>query len=320
VFERVTIETNMLFRALAIFGVVAHHADFIAFPGGAAFLLALAGYNYQRFKLKSFVRENSPWPSTARYEIRLVRPYLIVVCLFFAWKGVFQWDTLLMVSVLLGNESVTIFRLWFIQALVQATLLIAVIFSIPSVRRAAQQKGWLVALMLFAASTTLTLINRAYPDLPLIGGELTLGRWLSVVFLGWLAGEAQSRWQKAIFIAITLAYCTYFFELTSTTYWIAVGFSATVLLESFPGPQAFAALVNNVARSSYYTYLSHLAVFYVVELGLRSDSPAVWTCIAMFVGWLAWYVVEKRGVPFLAINTLRSIWSRKASARTLPER
>jgi len=316
-FNRGVLETNMLFRALAIFGVVAHHANFIVFPGGAAFLLALAGYNYRKFKFNSFVRDDSSWPSTTRYLAKLVRPYLAVVGLYFIWKGTFEWDTLLLVSVTLGNHAASIFPLWFIQVLVQAVVLIAVIFSIPAMRSAAKEQGWTMALLLFAASTALTLINRAYPDLPLIGGELTLGRWFSLVFLGWLACEARSALKKAVFVVISIVYSLYFYEFTSTTYWIMVGFSATVLVGSLPAPQAIAVLANNVARASYYIYLSHIATFHIVSVALPIDTPAVRTAVAMFFGWLAWYVVDDKRAFHLVIGTLRNGFGRSVERANL---
>lgn len=284
-------ETNLILRAAAIMAVVSGHVQLLIVPGGAAFLFALTGFNFRRFKFSSFLRDDSPWPSIWRYEKKILIPYFVAVLSYFAWKGVFEADVLLLYSNFLRVHGVAIFPIWFIEVLVQCVLVLGLLFWLRPVRAFAKSNMALfsvLALCFFAALKF--ALNYAW-DTDYLYNRVP-HHYMVIVWLGWCAASAASANQKAIITALT-AVVAYWYGLSTTSLWIFLGLAAIMWTPLALVPTALSPVLIYTANSSYYIFLTHMASAHILREVLHNDSPAAQFAAGIGGGLLAWVIFDK---------------------------
>lgn len=285
------LETNMIFRAAAILAVVAGHAQLADVEGGAYFLLALAGFNFRRFKLPAFVRDDGPWPSLLRYQRKILTPYLIAVLAYFAWRRTMEVDVLYLYSNLLRTTGTAIFPIWFIQVLFQCTLLLSVPFAFAPVRRAATSHGFAFALVLLAACAVLAFAGDRAFDLDALYRRTPLSM-MALVALGWAAASPRCGWQRAV--VVVLIPCVAAAMTSGTTMlWLVIGLTSIVLVPTMRAPRAVKRGVDVVARASYYLFLLHMTAFHGLGM-IGADAPFALFAGGVAFGLAGWYVIERR--------------------------
>jgi len=279
-------------RALAIVLVVGTHVGSLDVLGGAHLLLVVAGWNFAHFLL----------PGTAGTAKRIVRSAALVALPSAAWLAyrAAVTDDVTVANVLLvsGFTKAGTPGYWFVEVLVHALLVLAVVFAVPIVRRTERAHGFAVALMALGVAL---LLRATVP-----GGATFIEQHMSTAgavwffALGWLARRAETRLQKAAVLAIALALLPGTFGDLSREGIVLAGLALLVGLARVPVPRLAVAAVGLVASASLYIYLTHYAVYPVLQPHL---PPALVVALSVATGVLSWQGTRLVG---RAVNRIRT--------------
>ncbi|WP_310529696.1 non-ribosomal peptide synthetase, partial [Nocardioides sp.] len=138
------VETSVVLRALAIFTIVASHANLFTLTGGAHVLLAIVGFNLGRFRLGDQPRRERIH-AMLRGIGRVVVPSVLVIGIVAAASAEITWkQAALLTWVTEWDWSEPRWSYWFIEALTVSSLLLTALLAIPVVDRASRR--WPFAL------------------------------------------------------------------------------------------------------------------------------------------------------------------------------
>ena len=289
-------ETNVVLRAVAIFMIVASHADLTSLEGGAHALLMVAGFNFARFQLAS----GRMWRSIAR----IVVPSVAWIALMAATQDEFGLPNVLLVNGLVDRPDLN-WAYWYVEAVVQILVVLAVVLAVPAVRRFERSHSWAMAAAVLGVGLFIRFdvwnwfavhhrVNRPQHVL-----------WLFA--LGWCAALATSKWQRAALSAVAAwAVHDYFMAMNRQ----GVVLAAAVLLlwaPRLPVPRLLNRAVGTVAAASLAIYLTHWEVYPLLE----KQSPPLAAAAALAVGVLAYQLLLRPGQGVYT-TTWTPGWSRAA--------
>ncbi|MDK1384938.1 AMP-binding protein [Sinorhizobium sp. 8-89] len=272
------IGTDLLIRALAILLVVLHHEILWPIPGGSAAMVILAGFGVARFQRGALL---------SGAVLRLLRPltqilmpyYLIVVGYTLAW-GEIPWASVF----LLGNlgladpehHSMVPYLYWFIEAYCQMLVVFAALFAVPSVRRAAASKPFMLGMALLAAALVARL---ALPLVVDMGNRqiFTLPWIFHLAVIGWCAAVAETRLERGVLMLAGTAIFLFFglyegvWIGTKIKYLLQIPVLAALLfLPQIRMPQWIAKLILPISAAGFHIYILHR---FVPELLLPPLQP-----------------------------------------------
>jgi AMP-binding enzyme/Phosphopantetheine attachment site len=279
---RATVETAVLVRALAVIFVVGEHAHLWAIVGGAHLLLALSGWTFARFIL---VGDASPARATGgSVPVRILRSTTRIAVPSAAWiafrallHNVRFVDILLVGSLL----PPLVPGYWFVDALVQILLLLALLFTLPALRHLESRHPFGFA----AAVLSLALLGRFYPTangwwftVDLYSTQVVL--WLFV--LGWMTQRATTTAQRWTTAAATVVLVPTFFGADALRSVIVVGGLLLLLFRpTLTVPPVVVTAATTVASASLAIYLTHFGVLPLCSFGV---GPEVVVAAALVVG------------------------------------
>jgi acyl-CoA synthetase (AMP-forming)/AMP-acid ligase II len=244
------IETNVVLRALAIVLVVGNHTDTWRLLGGAHVLLAIAGYNFARFTLQS-----------GRQALGIARIAIPAVCwigLVAAFRDDFSLAHALLVNAQLGEVG-NRWAYWYVEALVQLLVPLALLFAIPVVRSMERRRGLEVAVAVLAVGIVLRL--------HLVGpgpAEPHFYRAHEVLWLfaaGWVALKATAVWQRIALSVVVVAMLPGFFGEGQREAVVGVGVLLLVWVPQLSVPRVAVPVISRLAAASLYIYLTHWQVY-----------------------------------------------------------
>lgn len=272
------VETNVVLRAVAIVLIVGNHTGLFLVPGGAHVLFAGAGFNFARFQ----VGDASRWRSV----LRLAVPAVVWIGGAAALRDDFGAAHALLVHGWLDGTGRWMY--WFVEALVQVLLVLAIVFSVPAVRRAERRAPFSFAVGLLALTSLPAF------DLVDIGALGDLHRssyrpheiaWLFA--LGWAMARATDPMHRIGLSAFTLLAVPAYFGDTTRTVVVVVGMLALAWVSRVPVPRPVNGLVGVVASASLYIYLTH------VQIHPLFDPPALAVLASLLFGVAAWKSVTR---------------------------
>jgi surface polysaccharide O-acyltransferase-like enzyme len=252
------VETNVLLRALGIVTIVATHTGLIAFMGGAHVILAVAGFNVARFQLTASPRVERV-RSVLRATARIALPSMALIALVSLYR-----PQLGVPQILLSNNLVTMhwqepaWHYWFIEAIVQLLLFVAVLMAIPAVDRWERRHPF--ALPMLVATVGLVFVFKVF-DIP---GETDPQRSYACLFLfayGWAAARARTRHQRWMVTLFVLGTVWTFVPGVPRTAYIMIGILALVWVQHVRVPAWLATVAGVLAAASMWIYLVHWEVF-----------------------------------------------------------
>ena len=270
------VETTIALRAVAMILIVATHAGLVGLPAGAHVLLAVAGYNFARFQLRS----NRRWPAIARVAV----PSIAWIALVAVLTGDYPLSTVLLVHNAVGGAAWTAaWRFWFIDVLVQTLVGAALLFSIPAVRRV--ERRWPFGLAAVAVGVALVLRHDVFDVLlsSREGGRTATALWAFTI--GWAAARATTRPQQLLVTAAVPVAVVGFFSSDLRVAMIMVGLAALVWLPRVALPRPVIPAVRTIAAASLAIYLVHWNVF--PWLG-DMTNPLVATVGSLGAGIVLW--------------------------------
>jgi acyl-CoA synthetase (AMP-forming)/AMP-acid ligase II len=285
------VETNVVVRALAIFTIVASHANLLTLLGGAHLLLAAIGFNFARFQLTDAPRRQRSrriLTATARVAV----PSMLVIGVFSVvglWAEGLTWRQVLLVN---GLTSTTWTEpgwfFWFIEALVHTLLLLAVLLAVPRFHawERAHPFGFAMALVGLGLATRYDLVG-------LPGDNIHRAHvvfWL--VALGWAAARATTVRQRLLVSLVAVVTVAGALGDWQRDAYVALGLLALVWIPHVRLPDPVARLVGVLASASLWIYLTHWQVYPHVE----DTVPWLATALSLAVG-ITCAAVADSGIP-----------------------
>ena len=273
-----SMETNVVLRAAAIVAIVATHSGAVMLQGGAHVLLAVAGYNYARFRLLA-ADTAGHLRGSASSVARIAVPTAIWLAFQFTYAEPFTAPRVLFVNNYLGSG---LWEYWYLEALLQILVVLAVAFAFPGVRAFERRHRFGVAMGVLAAATALRF------DALDIGSS---GQWMyrpdTIVWcfaLGWAAQRAATIGPRAIVTVVGLVCVVDFFDSSVRGLAVAVGLALLLWLPRLPVPHTLRPAVAALAAASLWIYLTHWAVLPPLRGVL---PPVAVVAVALAVGVLA---------------------------------
>jgi acyl-CoA synthetase (AMP-forming)/AMP-acid ligase II len=275
------VETNVVLRALAIVFVVGTHARLFSLPGGAHLLLGIAGFNFARFQLGS--------GHHVRSILRIAIPSMCLIGLIAAARDDFGLAHAFLVNGQLGATGADArWRFWFIEALVQILVVLALALVIPAVRRLERRHAYGFALGVLLAGLLVRFDVVGFPDMarPIFRPHEVF--WLFAA--GWVAARATSRSRKLVLSAVVVLAVPGFFEQTERTLIVGAGLLVLVWLPSVAVVKPVNRVAGVVAGASLYVYLTHSEVYPLV---LDHFGSLAAVTVAIAAGILTWMVAQR---------------------------
>ncbi|KEA65004.1 Long-chain-fatty-acid--CoA ligase [Marinobacterium lacunae] len=278
--------TELVTRVLAILAVVVAHQTHWPVYGGAAAMVMLMGMSVSSFRWNSLIQGDMRTYFAPMLGV-LVPYYLILAGYSLAW-GEVPWVS----ALLLGNFGLTTpqthemlpFLYWFVEAYVQISLLIALPFLIPPIRRRlASIHPFHFGLGLFALAL---LLRVTIPEIwPMKGrAQFTLPWVLYLFALGWCVSTAENTRARVLVIALGCFIMPLAAYMGGNWYggWIKYMslLGVLVLLTLVPSiavPRWSVRPLMRMAQAAFAIYLLHRLVPVVLMpmFGLEGHSPLI---------------------------------------------
>lgn len=278
------VDTSVVLRAVAIFAVVATHANVWTVLGGAHLLLAVAGWNLARFQLSAPTRRGR-----LRHALSSLAQLVVPASLWIAGVGLltgtYTWLSATYTNGFLGGEQWTAdWEFWFLEALVWTTLAAVGLLAVPALDRLERRAPFRFALAL----TVLALAFRFW----WVGLEAgptnryTIGLAALFVLLGWTASRADTRARRWTVVALAAVATFGFFGDPWREALVVAGIAVLVLVPTLRLPRLLVPVVSLVASSSLFVYLTHWQVYPHLE----DHYPVLATLASFAAGIAVWWV------------------------------
>jgi acyl-CoA synthetase (AMP-forming)/AMP-acid ligase II len=284
------VETSVLLRAAAIVAVVGSHAGWFRLRGGAHLLLIVAGYNLARFM----------WPpgggglhaGSCRAIARVALPAAIWLAILMSRTDDYGWSSVVLLSSYLGEPGWSpAWRYWFVEALVLILVGVALLTSVPAVRRVDRRRPLLIPAGVLVVGLLLRfdLLRPVDSSEPLLVPHRVL--WL--VALGVVLARVGTWRGRAAASTVALVTVPGFFGEPSRDAVVVVGVLLVAWLPSVTVPAVVARLVGVLAGASLYVYLTHFQVY--MPLQEAGVGAAASVAASLVVGVGAWAAVDAAG-------------------------
>lgn len=290
-----SIDTSVVLRAVGILLIVCTHMGIFRLAGGAHALLAVVGYNVARFQLVPDDLAGRARRSAITVA-RIAVPTSVWVGLNMLLVGGYSLGAMLLVNNYTGSANRTDGRweYWYFEAFVQIMIVLAIVFSIRSVRRAEQARPFVFAIGVLG----LTWLFR-FEVVNLGGAYNEIFRPHTVacfVALGWCAQRASTNAQRILVTVLAAVTTLGYFETVGRVdqldreLRILAAVLALVWIRSIRIPTPVAAVIGKIAAASMWIFLIHWQVWPLFTPWL-DDRVAYLATIGVGVG--VWCAVGK---------------------------
>lgn len=299
-------ETNVVLRAVATVLIVATHSGAVLLQGGAHVLLAVAGFNFARFRLPGAGRPGH-LRATAASLARIAVPTALWLAFQFTYAEPLEWPRAFLVNNYLGTG---LWEYWYLEALLQILVVASLVVALPRVAALERRRPFATAMAVLVAATALR-----YDALDIGSDEHWMYRPDTLLWcfaLGWAAQRADTTARRVAVTAVGAVCVWDFFDKPGREVFVAVGLLALVWLARVRVPAPAHRWVAAVASASLYVYLTQWAVLPV----LRGNLHGWWvTAVALALGLLAaalarvversvrrWWAAARRRRPTIALG------------------
>jgi acyl-CoA synthetase (AMP-forming)/AMP-acid ligase II len=301
-----SMEGNVVVRAIAIALVVGSHAGAFTLIGGAHVLLAVAGYNYARFRLPA-VEPAHPTRQTLASIARIAVPAGLWAAFQVTYAERFHPSRLLFVNNHLGTGF---WVYWYVEALLQILVVLALVFAVPQVRALERRHPGLVAVAVLTAAVALRMFGSPIETHvhPMHLPETVF--WCFAI--GWAAQRASGTVARLALSAVAWWGTGGFFYGASHEMVVLVGILVVIWVPRISVPWPANRLVAALAAASLYIYLVHFAVLRQLDGLLPPSALAV---AGLAAGWVA-FVLAGRAEAAI-VGAWRARRSRQTASRSV---
>ena len=278
------LDTTALLRTVGILAVVATHMHVWYFPGGSHLMLAVVGYNLSRFHL-SIDDTRDRVRASLRTVGRIAIPVVAFVGACMLLVGGYSLTTLALVNNYLGPEKHQNGRwhYWFIEALIQLTLLTTLLLAVPPVRRFERRCPYLFPLVLLAGALTFRYHWLVIEGLGNLRFRTHGVAWFFV--LGWLAQRSSTFGKRSVTTLLCLLTIPGFFGRPEREWFVALGIVLLVWSPHLPLPRPAIRPIATVAAASMWIYLSHFRIWPPLDRNLPPGAAYTITILAGIAIW-----------------------------------
>lgn len=311
-----TIETEVVIRMLAILAVVVNHASALVVGGGAEVLMILAGYNLGRYQ-KTRLAQGKGFSVALAFAQRILLPYYAILVAYLIAKRSFDVPSLLLVSNFSGRFGSLIEPFWFIEAIFQAFVVVALLSLLKPVQRAIAADPWRFGLICLVAAFALKCLATNLLDHARLENR-TPDATLYLIALGWCFNEANTRNRRLILTAAMAALVVLqvvgipgFFDAypPPTSYahaaWLVFCAAGLLWVRRLALPNVVHRFVGDIAAASFYIYLTHVVVLWLIywRLGFQDlfTNLAASVALGLAAWWAAGRIEELRGARALRL-------------------
>jgi acyl-CoA synthetase (AMP-forming)/AMP-acid ligase II len=312
-------------RNVAIFSVVANHLVDAKLDGGAIVLILLVGYSLAKYdgdRLPSSRLVNFFWSKLSRI---LVLYYFIVFSYFIATWGQYSLADALPWLLLVPNYdelSTSLYAYWFIGAYAQLVLLVAAVWQLPAIRRIFSERKTSFGYVALLVGFVIALIaERETPASLLYRNTFAI---FHVCMLGWCAFFAKSLQEKAIVSACAVLSVILFWSNPNVEWkpiyfdlFFLAGCLSVTWLGRVPVPRAIGSFLMWMASISFYIYIMHMIIVYIVledfSIKLYTDwrEKLLAGIVITVVGYLLSVILAALAARFMALieGRIRRFWT-----------
>ena len=283
------LDTTALLRAAGVLAIVATHMRLWYFPGGAHLLLAVVGYNVSRFHL-TIDDGRQRARAALRTIARTAMPVAAFVAVCMLLVGGYGLATLVLVNNYLGPPRHLDGRwhYWFIEAMVQLLLIVAVVLSIGPVRRLDRRFQYLVPLAALGVALVLREQWQTIDGTNNLRFQTHGVAWLFA--LGWLVHRSTTWPSRLLTTGLCVVTVPGFFGRPEREWFIIGGLALLLWIPAVPLPRLGARAVAVVAAASMGIFITHFRVFPPLD---RTLPRGVAFAVTVAVGVVAWCAAEQ---------------------------
>ncbi|TDD70094.1 AMP-dependent synthetase [Jiangella aurantiaca] len=276
------VETGAALRALAIVCVVGTHAGLFTLLGGAHVLVAVAGFNFARFRLTAADRATR----LRRQAVGIARiavPSMLWIGGVVLLTNQYGPLNVLLLNGLLGPPSWTSdWHFWFVEVLVYVLVVMAALLAVPSVDRLERRFPFMFPVVLLGWG----LLGRY--EVVDLGVPHTMPVFWLFAF-GWAAARASRWWQRLGLTLVLAVTVPGFFGNSAREVAIVAGIALLLWLVAVPFPAPSHRVVSVLASSSLYVYLTHWQVY----PHLDDIHPALAVAASLAAGAAVWWLAGR---------------------------
>jgi acyl-CoA synthetase (AMP-forming)/AMP-acid ligase II len=301
----VHMESSTLLRALAIFAIVASHANLITVMGGAHVLLGVMGLNMARLRLP-----DQPARRRVTGLLRAAAQIAVPAGLWIAgvglMTGMYEPSTALMLNNLVGSDEWDVqWQFWFLEAVVWAYVATAGLLMVPGISHVERRKPYHFAVAVLAVTVSVRYLVVGVTAGPVDRYALPVVLW--TIALGWLIARSTTTRQRVMTSVLVTASMYGFFDDLQREVLVVLGLLLVTWVPYIPVPRVVGRAVAVVASSSLFVYLTHWQVY----PSLEHDAPLAATLLSFVVGISVW---KAHGTISRWVSTTHLALSRRRSA------
>jgi acyl-coenzyme A synthetase/AMP-(fatty) acid ligase/peptidoglycan/LPS O-acetylase OafA/YrhL len=290
-------DSEMLLRGLAITGVVANHASVDTawhVAGGADVLMLLVGFNLARFNFGRLIGGQS-FDVLLSIVRRIILPYCLILWAYaLFYKGI-SVSSFLLVSNFEGRFQSFLTPYWFMEALFQCMIVLALLFRLAAVRQAAASDPYIFGLWFLGGTVALKAAAFAIFHHDRLQ-NMTPDAVLPLIACGWLIFFARTPGRKAVALVAALGFTALHVGVPAMggwdyasigqyrLIWLLAAIIALLYVPRIPLPPLLAKGVSAVAAASFTIYLVHVLPVHVMKFQLHVDDAPLIVAVAMAAG------------------------------------
>jgi acyl-CoA synthetase (AMP-forming)/AMP-acid ligase II len=297
------VDSEVLIRALAITAVVVNHVSSFVIGGGAEVLILLAGYNMAKYQRLHFFEGKGP-AILGSFVLRIIVPYYVLLLAYELIKQQVDLPSLLMVSNYFGRTASLIEPFWFLEALLQCTVVVVLIMAIRPIRAYAERDPWRFGLALLGAALIVKVAVASVLEM----GQL-MNRTADAVFFllafGWSVQQATDRPRRLLMTVIAAAFAA--MDANPVAIWLRTAhpgdishaiwlLGASLLIiwtPRIPIPKVIHPGVTTIAAAAFYIYLTHVIPVEVIYWMMGVHSVAINLGASLAVGIGVWAIFRR---------------------------
>jgi acyl-CoA synthetase (AMP-forming)/AMP-acid ligase II/surface polysaccharide O-acyltransferase-like enzyme len=270
-------DTSVALRAVSILLVVGSHIGTFTIRGGAAILLAIAGFNFARFHLGDADR-----PARIRHVgatvARIAVPSMVFIAAVTLLTGSYGWENPLLLNEAFGPRLGPHRHFWFIETLVYILLALLALLALPAVDRWERRWPFGFALAVLAAASTVRfdLVDLSYSD-----NLTTPATWFWLFALGWAIGKASGTWRRWLVTALVVGAVVGHHDDGLRVALVTAALLLLIWFPRLPTPSGVHRLAGVLAGASLYIYLTHWHVY--PHIAHQSAPLSGWAALAASV-------------------------------------
>jgi hypothetical protein len=273
---RLSVDTTILLRAVAIVLIVGTHANLLTVMGGAHALLAVCGYNAARF----LPTGHSPTRALVRGAWNVALPSALWIGTLAAF-GFYKPTTAVFLNGALGEDRwTTDWQFWFLEAAIWTLVGMAVALSIRPLRRLDAAHPFASALLLLAGTAALRYVLVGVDTDPVLPERYSTPVVAWCFVLGWAAARATTQLGRWTVLGSSVLLLHGFFGDPRRELLVVAAIAVLLWARPVRLPRWMARAVGALAAASLAIYLTHWQVYPHLE----DRYPLLATLSSLVVG------------------------------------